>query len=115
MVLYWCQRIRGSSMIKQFNDFWIKLTNSAPRTERVLSKALALYHVISDSRDYLSVDEAKSILRDYIYLNPTEYNEFIRNRHLQLMQKIRWKKVIQDSLRQEFIDEAYKKISQKGV
>ena len=76
-------------------------TNAVPRTERELSIALAIYHIISGDRDFVTVEEAKQILKDHIYLNENDYPKVVRDNHLRLMDKVDWVKVIHQSLTDE--------------
>jgi DNA-directed RNA polymerase subunit F len=84
-----------------------KITDAVPRTERELSIALAIYHIISGERDYVTVEEAKEILKDYIHLDETKYSERIRDNHLRTMQKVDWVKVIHKSLTDEIYLKAH--------
>jgi DNA-directed RNA polymerase subunit F len=78
-----------------------KITDAVPRTERELSIALAICHIISGERDYVTVEEAKEILKDYIHLDETKFPKIVRENHLRVMEKVNWSNVINDSITDE--------------
>ncbi len=88
-------------MVNTLLNFIHNVSNAAPRTERELSIALAIHHIIAEKRDFITIDQAKQILKDYIYLDENQYSKVVRDNHQRVMERVDWAKVIYQSLTDE--------------
>lgn len=70
--------------------------------EKEMSRALALYHIISETQENLTEDEAKKILVDYLSLE-SDYNWVVRKLYGFTISKVNWQTVIKESLDPEVL------------
>jgi len=72
-------------------------------TERELSRTLANYHVMSGTRDFITEEQAKKILVDYLELDNTHL-WITRKIYSCAISQVNWSTVITESLSDEMIN-----------